>query len=150
MDFDIEVQYQARYQSQNKVLRYRSLGTSIQPNIRISKSMLQYRSLARFQMCGLGIRALPSSCPSRSHCLLVFDFFFVLNSFKSSIQVCWPQCRVTINCKLFTMVSIEGIYQLLIVSYVLASGHDLVTPLGSSESTGPSMNLPHSQGSSVT
>jgi hypothetical protein len=50
------------------------------------------------------------------------------NSFKSSIQVCRPQCRITINCKFFTMASIEGIYQLLIVFYVLASGRDLVTP----------------------
>jgi hypothetical protein len=57
------------------------------------------------------------------------QFFFRENSFKSSIQVCRPQCRVTINCKFFTMVSIEGTYQLLIVSYVLASGSDLVTPL---------------------
>jgi len=63
--------------------------------------------------------------------------FFRENSFKSSIQVCLPQCRVTINYKFFTMASIEGIYQLLIVSYVLASASDLVTPSrGSSESTG--------------
>ena len=62
--------------------------------------------------------------------------FFCENSFKSSIQACLPQCRVAINCKFFTMASIEGIYQLLIVSYVLASGRDLVTPSrGSSEST---------------
>ncbi len=53
-------------------------------------------------------------------------FFFV--SFKYFILVCRPQCRATINCKFFTMASIEGIYQLLIFSYVLASGRDLVTP----------------------
>jgi hypothetical protein len=65
--------------------------------------------------------------------LLQVFYFFRENSFKSSIQVCRPQCRVTINCKIFTMASIEGIYQLLIVSYVLASGRDL---RGYSESTG--------------
>jgi hypothetical protein len=64
-------------------------------------------------------------------------FFSRENSFKSSIQACRPKCRVTINCKFFTMASIERINQLLIVSYVLASGRDLVTPSrGSSESTG--------------
>ncbi len=64
------------------------------------------------------------------------SIFFSCECFKSFIQVCRPQCRVTINCKFFTVASIEGIYQLLIVSYVLASGHDLVTPSkGSSEST---------------
>jgi hypothetical protein len=69
------------------------------------------------------------------HIVCVFDTFFA-NSFKSLIQICRPQCRVTINCKFFTMASIEGIYQLLIVSYVLASGRALVTPSrGSSEST---------------
>ncbi len=31
-------------------------------------------------------------------------------SFKSSNQVCLPQCRLTINCKFFMMASIEGIY----------------------------------------
>ena len=36
-------------------------------------------------------------------------FSFREKSFKSSIQVCRPQCRVTINCKFFTMASIEGI-----------------------------------------
>ncbi len=51
-------------------------------------------------------------------------YFSRANSFKSSIQVCRPQCRVTINCTFFTMASIEGIYQLVMVSYVLASGHD--------------------------
>ncbi len=69
------------------------------------------------------------------------SIFFRENSFKSSIQVCRPQCKVTINCKFFTVASIEGIYQLLIVSYVLASGSDLVTPSrGSSESTGHRWN----------
>jgi hypothetical protein len=69
--------------------------------------------------------------------LLQVFYFFREKSFKSSIQVCRPQCRVTINCKFFTMASIEGIYQLLIVSYVLASAPDPVTPSrGSSESTG--------------
>ena len=71
------------------------------------------------------------------HIVCRCSIFFRANSFKSSIQVCRPQCRVTINCKFFTMASIEGIYQLLIVSYVLASARDLVTPSrGSSESTG--------------
>ncbi len=61
----------------------------------------------------------------------------MLSGIKSSIQVCRPQCRVTINCKIFTMASIVGIYQLLMISDVLASGRDLVTPSrGSSESTG--------------
>jgi hypothetical protein len=55
------------------------------------------------------------------------SIFFGENSFKSSIHVCRPQCRVTINCKFFTMASIEGIYQLLVVSYVLSSARDLVT-----------------------
>ncbi len=56
------------------------------------------------------------------------QFFSRENSFKCSIQVCLPQCTATINCKFFMMASIEGIYHLLIVSYVLASGSDLVTP----------------------
>ncbi len=64
------------------------------------------------------------------------SIFFLAKSFKSFIQICRPQCRVTINWKFFMMASIEGIYQLLIVSYVFASGRDLVTPSrGSSEST---------------
>ncbi len=64
------------------------------------------------------------------------SIFFRENTFQSWIHVCLPQWRVTINCKFFMMASIEGIYQLLIVSYVLASGRDLVTPSwGSSEST---------------
>jgi hypothetical protein len=64
-------------------------------------------------------------------------FSFREKSFKSSIQVCRPQCRVKINCKFFSMASIEGIYQLFMVYYVLASARDLVTPSrGSSESTG--------------
>ncbi len=80
----------------------------------------------------MGVGALP--CPS--HCFAGVRYFFLANSFKSFIQVCQPQCRVTINCKFFTMASIEGINQLLIVSYVLASGSDLVTPSrGSSEFT---------------
>jgi hypothetical protein len=55
-------------------------------------------------------------------------YFFLANSFKSATHVCRPQCRVTINCKFFMMASIQGISQLLIVSYVLASsGRDLVT-----------------------
>jgi hypothetical protein len=71
------------------------------------------------------------------HIVCSCSIFFRENSFKSSIQVCRPQCRVTSNCKFFTMASIEEIYQLLIVSYVHASGRDLVTlSRGSSESTG--------------
>jgi hypothetical protein len=63
-------------------------------------------------------------------------YFFLANSFNSLIQVCRPHCRVTINCKFFTKASIEGIYQLFIVSYVLESGREFVTPSrGSSEST---------------
>ncbi len=37
------------------------------------------------------------------------QFCFCANNFKCFIQVCWPQWRVTINCKFFTTVSIEGI-----------------------------------------
>ncbi len=93
-------------------------------------AIIRSTTLLTSLLCGSW--ALP--CPS--HCFAGVRYFFVANSFKSLIQVCLPQCRVTMNCKFFTMASIEGMYQLLIVSYVLASGSDLVTPSrGSSEST---------------
>ncbi len=49
--------------------------------------------------------------------------FFRSKSFKIS----WPQWRVTINNIFFAMALSDDTYQLLIVLYVLASSHDLVT-----------------------
>ncbi len=49
--------------------------------------------------------------------------FFRSKDFKIS----WPQWRVTINYIFFAMELSDNTYQLLIVSYVLASSHDLVT-----------------------
>ncbi len=47
-------------------------------------------------------------------------------SFWRGVKHFLPLWRVTINCIFFAMALIEDTHQLLIVSFVLASGHDLV------------------------
>ncbi len=86
-------------------------------------AIIRSTTLLTSLLCGSW--ALP--CPS--HSFAGDRYFLLANSFESLIQVCRPQCRVTINCKFFTMASIEGMYQLLIVSYVPASCRDLVTTI---------------------
>jgi hypothetical protein len=52
--------------------------------------------------------------------------FFWFKGLKT-IYVYRPRWRVTINFKFLAMASSEDTYQLLFVSYLLASGHDLIT-----------------------
>jgi hypothetical protein len=67
--------------------------------------------------------------------------FFCSEDFKISL----PQWRVTIDWIFFAMALGDNTYQLLIVSYMLTSGHDLVTVWLSPQAS--QQRQPHSQGS---
>ena len=65
------------------------------------------------------------SSPALRHKVWGVQFFW----FKGlkTIYVYRPRWRVTINFKFLAMASSKDTYQLLFVSYLLASGHDLIT-----------------------
>ena len=64
------------------------------------------------------------SSPARRRSVWCTVFWF---KGLKTIYVYRPRWRVTINFKFLAMASSEDTYQLLFVSYLLASGHDLIT-----------------------
>ncbi len=72
---------------------------------------------------------------------------FCSKGFKISL----PQWRITINCIFFAMALSDNTYPLLMVSYVLASGNDLVAvPVWlSPQACQPEERQSHCQGSSL-